>query len=563
MNLGVREEIETAAKDANGLLGNFDPAAPTGMIQENQVWPLQHGFEPRLGVVWDLTGKGTTVVRAGAGLMYYSAYLQGLVSIQSDDLSSVPTGATLYLPSGQKVAGTPIGTIQNLFTTETPTTATTGGVSTVTSNFIPWAINTPLFPTSNSQVCGNGLTPTGGGPVNPAPCNGYGLSNNYQFPQNVTWNLSVQHAFTNNLSWNVAYVGAHTAKLGAQIDINQPLQNNDLAASSSNELINRPYYGEFPWFSKITYDAAVGSSNYAGLQTALVERTSHGLTFNLAYTLAHAIGMNSGPGISAAMDAYDPKLDYGNLPTDVRNHVTLTASYAIPGRKAPLQLLQGWELNSSVSLLSALPINAIDTSFDTSGTGEKLDRWTLYGPASNFDKILGGAGTISCYGISTSKLVTASGSPCITVASASAFPAACIAGATGEPSFPGAAAGSIGTGLGQLSSIGCYSVNGSAIVPPAQGTFGLMGFDELRAKGERLLNLSLTKDWKIKERLTAQFRAESFNLLNRTQYATPAVNLGAPSTFGLAPSTPDVAKNNPVVGSGGPRAIQLALKLIF
>jgi hypothetical protein len=563
LNLGVREEIETPGRDSMGLLGNFAPNTPTGMVQENQTWPLQHGFGPRLGVVWDLTGKGTTVVRAGAGVMYYSAYLQGLITIQSDDLSSVPTGATLYSPSGQKVAGTPIGNIQNLFTTQTPTTTTTGGVSTVTSNFIPWAINAPLFPTSNSQVCGNGLTPTGGGPVNPAPCNGYGLSNNFKFPQNVTWNLSVQHAFTNNLSWNVAYVGAHTADLGAQLDINQPLQNNDLAPSSSNELVNRPYYTQFPWFSKITYDANVGNSNYAGLQTALVERTSQGLTFNIAYTLAHAVGMNSGPGLTTVMNSNQPTRDYGNLPTDVRDHFTITASYAIPGRKAPLQLLQGWELNSAVSFLSALPINAVDTSFDTSGTGEKLDRWTLYGAASNFDKILGGAGTIPCYGLSTSKLVTASGSPCTTVAAGADFPAACITAATNEPSYPGAAAGTIGTGLGQLNNIGCYSFNGSAIVPPSQGTFGLMGFDELRARGERVLNLSLTKDFKIKERLTAQFRAESFNLLNRTQYATPSVNLGAPSTFGLAPSTPDVAKNNPVVGSGGPRAIQLALKLIF
>ena len=86
---------------------------------------------------------------------------------------------------------------------------------------------------------------------------------------------------------------------------------------------------------------------------------------------------------------------------------------------------------------------------------------------------------------------------------------------------------------------------------------------EIRGKGRGLLNASVTKDWTIKERLTAQFRFEVFNLLNRTQYAAQGVNLGTPSAFGQATSTPDVAQGNSVVGSGGPREMQLALKFIF
>ena len=119
------------------------------------------------------------------------------------------------------------------------------------------------------------------------------------------------------------------------------------------------------------------------------------------------------------------------------------------------------------------------------------------------------------------------------------------------------------TGLASLSSIGCYAMGSSAIVPPAQGTFGNMGRDELRAKGFEGWNASITKDWKFKERLTAQFRWEAFNLLNRTQYAGIGANLGNPASFGEATQTPDVFKSNPVVGSGGPREMQVGLKLIF
>ena len=87
--------------------------------------------------------------------------------------------------------------------------------------------------------------------------------------------------------------------------------------------------------------------------------------------------------------------------------------------------------------------------------------------------------------------------------------------------------------------------------------------NELRGKGFGLLNLSVTKNFTIKERLKAQFRWEIFNVLNRTQYAAPGVNLGTPSALGLAVSTPDVNHGNAVVGSGGPREMQLALRFDF
>src|SRR5262249_18070495 len=124
-------------------------------------------------------------------------------------------------------------------------------------------------------------------------------------------------------------------------------------------------------------------------------------------------------------------------------------------------------------------------------------------------------------------------------------------------------------GLAQLAEIGCYMVNGSALVPPSQGTFGNMTPYQLRGKGNALVNLSVTKDWKFRERYDAQFRLEIFNLFNRTQYGETAgasgapvgLNLGVPSSFGLATGTPDVINGNPVVGSGGPREMQLALRL--
>ena len=253
------------------------------------------------------------------------------------------------------------------------------------------------------------------------------------------------------------------------------------------------------------------------------------------------------------------------------HNLSFTATYDVPGIKSPGQMLQGWQLHTNVGVISAYPVVAADASSkdDLSGAGGSVP-WTLYGSADPFSQLFGRAGTIPCYGVSGSGSAFTK-SPCVVVAAGTGanplwanMPAACIAAATAEPSFTtGLAAGAAGTGLGQLAAIGCYMVNGSAIVPPAQGTYGSMLPDAIKGPGLGLVDASITKDWKIKERLTTQFRAEVFNLFNRTQYLGAKVDLGSPSTFGLSTNTPDVTRGDPIQGRGGPREFQFGLKLLF
>ena len=78
----------------------------------------------------------------------------------------------------------------------------------------------------------------------------------------------------------------------------------------------------------------------------------------------------------------------------------------------------------------------------------------------------------------------------------------------------------------------------------------------------------MQKNWKFKERLTAQFRAEFFNVLNHPMFADVgnghlATNDPSAGFIGLANATPDQGAGNPVLGSGSNRDIQLGLKLIF
>jgi hypothetical protein len=232
-------------------------------------------------------------------------------------------------------------------------------------------------------------------------------------------------------------------------------------------------------------------------------------------------------------------------------------------------MLQGWSLNSVVYLLGKVPYNAIDSTNDITGTGNLMDRWSLVGKPR--DIVAGvGAGVVPCFGVANSSFAKAAG--CTTVAT---MPTACLSAAAAEPLSPvgtgvpttagipvtGAPSTAQNTGTWNLYKFGCYMENGTVIVPPAQGTFGNMTRNILRSFGLHQWDMSVTKDWKFRERYGAQFRAEIFNVLNRTQYANPQLNLAAPATFGQSQAL--VNQGGIAIAQGSPREIQFALKLSF
>jgi hypothetical protein len=222
-------------------------------------------------------------------------------------------------------------------------------------------------------------------------------------------------------------------------------------------------------------------------------------------------------------------------------------------------LLEGWSINSIVTLQTGLPWGAADTSNDFSGTGElnqpadgQEEQWDFFGNPKDFqikhglvvnngDALAGGSGGIPYFpGLSNST---------------------CVAKAT-----------TLGpNALAALSNTGCFASGGSLMVPPAYGTYGQMGKNVFRDGGFRNWDFSIFKSFKFRERLTAQFRAEFFNVLNHPEFSNPGGPGGGAGTtdpsvgagFGCGCVTPDTGGSNPVLGSGGPRAMQLGLKLIF
>jgi hypothetical protein len=208
---------------------------------------------------------------------------------------------------------------------------------------------------------------------------------------------------------------------------------------------------------------------------------------------------------------------------------------------------------------SGQPWGVNDQLNNFAGANENSDRWDFIGNPADFKSI--GPSGIPCFGPGNS-------------ACAGAIPQACLAAAASVG--PNATASLTGAGLpnGVAPTGYCYMVGNSVLIPNAFHAFGTMGRNIFRDTGFHNVDLSISKSFKLGEKVKAQIRVETFNFLNHPNFANPYGSTsgygqgatGDPSqagAFGCGCATPDNASFNPVLGSGSSRAIQLGLKFSF
>jgi hypothetical protein len=488
-----------------------------------------------------------------------------------------PTGAALVVNS-QVVA--PAGTNGNIDLEALVFNG--GGRNALAANWQNNTTNT-LFPTSTTAVCGDGSSVAGVfGGLPTTPCTIFGVDRNLRTPYVSNWNLGVQRQLTNNMSLDVSYVGNHGTKLIGFRDINEinPQSAAEIACVHCETNVQFP---QFAYLAYINQLSGLYHSNYNGLQVTLVQRASHGLNFTFGYTYSHALDNASSnwSGAGVIDNGFAPNLYYGNSDFDLRHRFTATITYAIPGRDGFAQMLKGWQVNSIVTLQTGQYWGMLDTGNDYSGTNETNnipaalgEHWDFFGNPNDFKS---NQNSIPyCFGPSCTQ-TTPGGVVPLPTAQASALWNACVAAAT--TLGPDTLASLLGVqtpaqvlaGTGPGGGGGCFAQGKSVMIPPAFGTFGTAGRNIFPSYPFKNWDASIYKDWKVKERLTLQFRAELFNLLNHPQFANPGggpngFNHNDPSVtnlFGCGCATPDVAGENPVLGSGSNRALQLGLKIIF
>jgi hypothetical protein len=613
VNMGLRYMYLTPMKDANNNLGNFDPTSATGLVQQGQAgWGTiykadTHDLEPRIGLAWDVRGNGRTVVRVGVGLVHETWSLEtfeGQFGMQNDGSTAINA-----IPSAASIS---CGISALVSSISCP--ASGGGTNALGSaTFAPSALCwDPASPVAGS-ACGGGqktvFPGATGGPkcgdgvgTAASPCDLMGVDPNVKLPYIVNYNLSVQHQLGSNFSIEVAYVGNHgynllnfadvnQAPLGAANCLNSPLTAAQLAdvcgagpatvrvpaaciatasCAGSGQAVQeaRPYFSKFPYLGFINFASNRAYSNYNSAQVTLTKRMSQGLSFTAGYTYAHALdnGSLNRFGLNP-QDSGNLAAEYGSSDFDIRHRLTFTVTYNIPGKKGFGQMLEGWQINSIVNYATAQPWQTFDNSDNFSGTGEKADRWDVFGNAGDFPS---GKNSIPYCGVNNAGLPFIQGDVTCTVTSI--YGGSPLSAAATSSAIAGCAAHA--PSAATLAAAGCYaSTNGASfIVPPALGSFGNIGRNIFRDSGYHNWDLSLFKNFRVTERFGAQLRWEVFNLLNTPIAANPSgassfVNTGnSPgpgAVFGASFLTPDFAAGNPLTGSGSQRVMQIGLKLTF
>ena len=392
----------------------------------------------------------------------------------------------------------------------------------------------------------------------------------------------MERSLTNNMALDVTYVGNRATKIPGLTDLNQPslvtldvpalggdvtvgpgwtaasLQTcivtptaGNCAPSTALEQSARQFDAKFPYLKYINEVTNNQFSTYNAVSATLTQRKYHGLTSTIAYTYSHSLDTSSTNNAGMAVNSLLPKLAYGDGLLDIPHRFTVSLTYDIPGIKSPGQLLQGWEISTLASVQSGQPWAPSDTSDDFIGTGEALnpssygDTWDFFGNKSAFTS---GQQTIAYYSSASTGAGAAVYQACSQQATASG-PAS----------------------VASLAVLGCYAQGGGMLLPPGFGQYSTAArgifFSQMYANWD----MSVTKNWIFKERLTAQFRGEFFNILNHPNFANPGglvyannnPTANTPGGFGCACVTPDVGAGDPLLGSGGPRRIQLGLKFIF
>jgi Carboxypeptidase regulatory-like domain/TonB dependent receptor len=555
LNLGLRYDVTNPITDAHNQLANYDPNSPNGIVQVGQgissPYPTNHNnFSPRVGVAWDVSGTGKTVVRSGFGMIFEQPSIRTFM-FNGGGLNLNPSGVPYVNAAGNLIQ--PTGTITSFLRISSDGTQ------------INWSPTGPIFPTAAGNQCA-----LFDADDNVAQCDLFAVDRRLKTPYVMNWNLNLQQQLSKSMVLQVAYVANHGVKLYSVTDINQVNYAND----DGSEAVGRPLNTNcpvsegglgtggpcFPYIGFLNFLSNHSDSSYHSLQVTLTKRYSHGLYLLAGYTYGHAIDTATSNLAGVPPDSNNYNAERGNGDYDIRHRFTLSVTYDLPSVKSKWQMLEGWQATSIVNLQSGEPYTLGDFGNDISGTGELNDRWNMGGsprnihwsPSTTIPFIDPDADPAPFNTDPVTGDVTSGATPTAQLCVTQAF-------ATGGQAAANQLGGSNGFDLG------CFVSGNTVITPPAPGAQGNMGRNIFRGPSFANWDFSLSKVWKLNERVKVQFRGEVFNILNHTNFDVFTMNtdLSSPFTAGLVVFTPDVAASNPVIGSGGSRHIQLGAKIIW
>jgi hypothetical protein len=318
-------------------------------------------------------------------------------------------------------------------------------------------------------------------------------------PYTLQWNMALEHGLGRQQTLSASYVGSAGRRL---------LQTS---------------FVSIPVFSSAQLTGNTATSDYDALQVQFERRITHGLQALASYSWSHSLDTASAGSFanrSNRVASLDPNENRGPSDFDVRHALSAAVTYQIPAPKTnrmSTAVLGGWSLQSVVQTRTAQPVDVTDQNFSQFNN--------KFSAAVRPDLIPGQPVYLTGFQYPGGR----------------AFNPAAF---TDPPVDP-----NTGNPLRQ----------------------GNLPRNLLRGFGAAQWDFAVHREFPVLESVKPQFRAELFNVINHPNFGPPSGQFGL-GGFGL--STQMLGQSlsggnagagafSPLYQIGGPRSIQLALKLMF
>jgi hypothetical protein len=265
------------------------------------------------------------------------------------------------------------------------------------------------------------------------------------------------------------------------------------------------YFLPNPNFSSFFYLTTNGAfSNYEALQVQYRKALKSGLQVLANYSFSHSLDNSSSDVVSGA-NAISAAGDYASSDFDVRHSFSAALHYEIPSltkSRTASAFVNDWSVDVVGVARSGFPFNGL--SFAAS-------------PVLGFTFI-------------RPDLVP------------------------GQPKW-----------ISNPNAGGGQSLNPAAFLPPPAGHQGTEGRNDIPGFGLTQFDFSLAKKFSLSERLHLQFRADAFNIMNHPNFTNPQglIFFGPSQQQSTKMLNQGLGGLNPLFQEGGPRSLQLSLRLTF
>ena len=211
----------------------------------------------------------------------------------------------------------------------------------------------------------------------------FAVAPDFEWPRTYQMNASVQRQVTKDLIVSGGYVGTLARKLPFGRDVNYPVVTPTATASGANILARRPN----PLFGAVLELDSDQEASYHGLQITSAMRMSHHVTFNAFYTYSKtrsSVQLHNSTTQGLAQNYSKLAEDEGAADTDQRHIFSMSLTYRPDyfGKDSNAVLrhvFNGWSIAPIIKIRSGLPFTVTNGNVDANLDGNTNDRARLVG----------------------------------------------------------------------------------------------------------------------------------------------------------------------------------------